>query len=116
MLSASPRMSGFIYQVSMLNFKLQGVRCEKGNQIALVKFKSSASLNLSVVMQMPQAGNQGLVLPLVPLCCQLVKQHLVSVNAVKLGKKKPLAACCPACCSQEWELCVCVCVRSPDEL
>lgn len=94
MLSASPRMSGFIYQVSMLNFKLQGVRCEKGNQIALVKFKSSASLNLSVVMQMPQAGNQGLVLPfvlggLVPLCCQLVKQHLVSVNAVKLEKKKP---------------------------
>lgn len=66
MLSASPRMSGFIYQVSMLNFKLQGVRCEKGNQIALVKFKSSASLNLSVVMQMPQAGNQGLILPFVP--------------------------------------------------
>uniref|UniRef100_A0A8C0EGK5 Rac/Cdc42 guanine nucleotide exchange factor 6 n=1 Tax=Bubo bubo TaxID=30461 RepID=A0A8C0EGK5_BUBBB len=78
MLSASPRMSGFIYQVGMLNLKLQGVRCEKGNQIALIKFKSSASLSLSVVMQMPQAGNQGLVLPwvpgqLLPLSCQLVK-------------------------------------------
>ncbi|KAK2528844.1 Arhgef6 [Columba guinea] len=81
MLSASPRMSGFIYQVDMLNLRLQGVRCEKGNQIALIKFKSSVSLNLSVVMQVPQSGNQGLVLlclpgQLVSLSCQLVKQHL----------------------------------------
>lgn len=93
MLSASPRMSGFIYQVDMLNLRLQGVICEKGNQIALIKFKSSVSLNLSVVMQVPQAGNQGLVLlclpgQLVSLSCQLIKQHLVSANAAKLEKKK----------------------------
>jgi len=93
MLSASPRMSGFIYQVGMLNLKLQGVRCEKGNQITLTEFKSSVSLHLSVVVQMLQAGNQGLVLPCLPghlvsLSCQLVKQCMVSVNAVKLVKKK----------------------------
>lgn len=63
MLSASPRMSGFIYQVGMLSLKLQGVRCKKGNQIVLIKFKSSASFKLSVVMQTPQAGNQDLALP-----------------------------------------------------
>lgn len=63
MLSASPRMSGFIYQVGMLSLKLQGIRCKKGNQIVLIKFKSSASFELSVVMQTPQAGNQNLALP-----------------------------------------------------
>lgn len=88
MLSASPRMSGFIYQVGELNLKLQGVRCEKENQIGLTKFKSSASLNLAVVLRVSEAGNQDWVLPflpglLVPLSCQPVKQHSVSVNAVK---------------------------------
>lgn len=114
MLSASPRMSGFIYQVDMLNLKLQGVRCERGNQIALIKFKSSVSLNLSVVMQMPQAGNQGLVLPclpglLVPLSCQLVKHHLVSVNAVKIEKKKQAQTSQHVVRHAVLKNCVCVC-------
>lgn len=63
MLSASPRMSGFIYQVGLLGLKLQGVRCKSAKQIVLIKFESSASFELSAVMQTLQAGNQGLALP-----------------------------------------------------
>uniref|UniRef100_A0A803VKF6 Rac/Cdc42 guanine nucleotide exchange factor 6 n=1 Tax=Ficedula albicollis TaxID=59894 RepID=A0A803VKF6_FICAL len=42
MLSASPRMSGFIYQVGMLSLELQGIQCKKAKQIVLTKFKSSS--------------------------------------------------------------------------
>lgn len=58
MLSASPRMSGFIYQVGMLSLELQGIRCKKPKQIVVIKIKTSASFRLSVVMQ----TSQGLVL------------------------------------------------------
>uniref|UniRef100_A0A8C9ELW9 Rac/Cdc42 guanine nucleotide exchange factor 6 n=1 Tax=Pavo cristatus TaxID=9049 RepID=A0A8C9ELW9_PAVCR len=40
MLSASPRMSGFIYQVGMLDLKLQGIRCGKDIRYLFIKFES----------------------------------------------------------------------------
>uniref|UniRef100_A0A803V305 Rac/Cdc42 guanine nucleotide exchange factor 6 n=1 Tax=Ficedula albicollis TaxID=59894 RepID=A0A803V305_FICAL len=47
MLSASPRMSGFIYQVGMLSLELQGIQCKKAKQIVLTKFNMMERLTVS---------------------------------------------------------------------
>lgn len=76
MLSASPRMSGFIYQVGLLSLKLQGDQCKSAKQIVLIKFESSALFELSVVMQTPQTGNQGLALP----CARVVNAFVLIIG------------------------------------